>query len=140
MPDYRAYIIGPDGHFYETAALDALDGAAEKATATGAATTANANAPQSITRLGPERVDIGALSLVLLNGTLVPFNSTRCPTLPRDGRKLRAGFYGLEERVECGVTSGMLALFSSRPRIEPELPPVTGTPETSERPPEVVVG
>ncbi len=29
MPDYRAYIIGPDGHFYETAALDAPDGAAE---------------------------------------------------------------------------------------------------------------
>jgi hypothetical protein len=28
MPDYRAYIIGPDGHFYETAALDAPDGTA----------------------------------------------------------------------------------------------------------------
>jgi hypothetical protein len=28
MPDYRAYIIGPDGHFYETVALNALDGAA----------------------------------------------------------------------------------------------------------------
>jgi hypothetical protein len=28
LSDYRAYIIGPDGHLYETVALDAPDGAA----------------------------------------------------------------------------------------------------------------
>jgi hypothetical protein len=34
MPDYRAYLIGSDGHFFKSVALDEIDDAAAIAAAT----------------------------------------------------------------------------------------------------------